>query len=230
MEERFSASAPARMQLRENAGGSIVARLMHCVAGQEGAAMPRLAFSLVSAGLLALGLAAAPAGATTFVFSAPFLPEGGPGATGTGTATVTFDDVLLTMRVEATFSGTSGTTTASHIHCCTVSQGVGTAGVATQVPSFSGFPLGVTSGSYDQLFDMNLASSWNPTYVTNNGGTTTSAFNALLGGILDDRGYLNIHTSTFGGGEIRARLALVPEPGTVALLGLGLAALAARRR
>jgi len=192
--------------------------------------MHRFGVSLLAAGLLALGLTAAPAVAATIVFAAPFLPEGGPGATGTGSATVTFDTTLLTMRVEATFSGTSGNTTASHIHCCTASPGVGTAGVASQVPSFSGFPLGVTSGSYDQTFDMNLAGSWNATYVTNNGGTTASAFNALLTGIQSDRGYLNIHTSTFGGGEIRARLALVPEPGTVALLGIGLAALAARRR
>jgi hypothetical protein len=192
--------------------------------------MHRFGVSLLAAGLFVLGPTAAPAGAATIVFAAPFLPEGGPGATGTGSATVTFDTTLLTMRVEATFSGTSGTTTASHIHCCTANPGTGTAGVASQVPSFSGFPLGVTSGSYDQTFDMNLAGSWNATFVTNNGGTTASAFNALLTGIQNDRGYLNIHTSTFGGGEIRARLALVPEPGTVALLGLGLAALAARRR
>jgi len=179
---------------------------------------------------LASLLAGTPASALTIVFSAPFLPEGGPGATGTGTATVTFDTTLLTMRVEATWSGTSGTTTASHIHCCTVNPGVGTAGVATQVPSFSGFPLGVTGGTYDQLFDMNLASSWNPTYVTNNGGTTTSSFNALLAGIQGDRGYLNIHTSTFGGGEIRARLALIPEPATALMLAIGIALLAGGRR
>lgn len=192
--------------------------------------MRRSNVSFLIAGLLALGVHAAPAGAVTLVFGAPFLPEGGPGSTGTGTATVTFDTVLLTMQVQATWSGTSGTTTASHIHCCTVTPGVGNAGVATQVPTFSGFPLGVTFGTYNQLFDMSLASSWNPTYVTNNGGTTTSALAALLAGLQADRGYLNIHTSTFGGGEIRARLALIPEPGTLALVGVGLAALAARRR
>jgi hypothetical protein len=185
---------------------------------------------LSTAVALASLLAATPAAALTLVFEGPFLPEGGPGATGTGDATVTFDTDLLTMRVEATWSGTSGTTTASHIHCCTVNQGVGNAGVATQLPSFSGFPLGVTGGTYDQLFDMNLASSWNPTYVTNNGGTTTSAFNALVAGLTDDRGYLNIHTNTFTGGEIRARLALVPEPATALMLGIGSALLARHRR
>src|SRR5512138_2255029 len=38
---------------------------------------------------------------------------------GTGTAVVTVDTTAMTMRVQATFSGLTGTTTASHIHCCT---------------------------------------------------------------------------------------------------------------
>jgi hypothetical protein len=152
------------------------------------------------------------------------------GSTGSGQAKVTFDTTLSTMRVQATWSGTSGVTTASHIHCCTVSPGTGNAGVATQLPSFAGFPLGVSSGTYDQTFDMTLAASWNPTYVTNNGGTTASALNALISGLTNDRGYLNIHTDTFQGGEIRARLALVPEPTTALLFGIGLALLAGGRR
>jgi hypothetical protein len=177
---------------------------------------------------LALSLTAAPASALLIVFAGPLLPEGGPGSTGSGQATVTFDTTLSTMRVEATWSGTSGNTTASHVHCCTVNPGVGNAGVATQLPSFTGFPLGVTAGSYDHTFDMTLAGSWNPSFVTNNGGTTASALNALITGLTNDRGYLNIHTSTFTGGEIRARLALIPEPGTALLLAAGLAALAGR--
>jgi hypothetical protein len=44
--------------------------------------------------------------------------------------------------------------------------------------------------------------------------------------------YLNVHTVSFPGGEIRADLAVVPEPGTYALVATGIAGLGlvARRR
>jgi len=42
--------------------------------------------------------------------------------------------------------------------------------------------------------------------------------------------YFNIHTSQFGGGEIRGQIEAVPEPATLAGVALGLAALARRRR
>src|SRR6266404_6997744 len=102
---------------------------------------------------------------------------------GTGFAEVTVNDIADTMRVQVTFSGLVAATTASHIHCCTALPGTGTAGVATTVPTFTGFPLGVTSGTYDHTFDMSLASSYNPAFVTANGGTVVSAEAALLGGL-----------------------------------------------
>ena len=67
---------------------------------------------------------------------------------------------------------------------------------------------------------MTLASSFNPTLVTTNGGTVGSACVALLSGMLDGRSYLNIHSTVFPGGEIRGTRNLVPEPGSLALLGL----------
>jgi hypothetical protein len=42
--------------------------------------------------------------------------------------------------------------------------------------------------------------------------------------------YINIHSTTFGGGEIRGQILPVPEPSTLALLGLGVGALVCRLR
>ncbi|MFL5606740.1 MAG: CHRD domain-containing protein [Gemmatimonadaceae bacterium] len=83
-----------------------------------------------------------------------FPPNASPG-TGTGLFTLSGD--FFTLAV--TFSNLSGTTTASHIHCCTASPFVGTAGVASQVPSYPGFPLGVTSGTFNNTFDLSLLCS-----------------------------------------------------------------------
>jgi hypothetical protein len=139
----------------------------------------------------------------------------------TGLAFVNYDNVAHTLQVEVTFSGLTGTTTASHIHAATASPGTGTAGVATTTPYFAGFPIGVTSGSYSNTLDLTLSSSYNPSYITANGGTTASAEAALVAAMAADEAYLNIHTSTFPGGEIRGFLVLVPEPSTAALLGVG---------
>jgi hypothetical protein len=142
---------------------------------------------------------------------------------GTGFATVIFDAVANTMNVNVSFSGLTAGTTASHIHCCTAAPGAGTAGVATQTPTFTLFPLGVTSGTYDHLFDMTLASSYNPAFVTANGGSVANAEATLAVGIAAGDAYLNIHTSNFPGGEIRGFLVAaspVPEPEGLALLGM----------
>src|SRR5262249_33269345 len=146
-------------------------------------------------------------------------PNGSPG---TGFAEVDVDNVAQTMRVQVSFSGLTGTTTASHIHSATATPGTGTAIVATQTPSFTGFPLGVTSGTYDNTFDLTLGSTYNPAFITANGGTVAGAEAALLAGLTAGEAYLNIHSTTFGGGEIRGFLqaqADVPEPGTFVLAG-----------
>jgi hypothetical protein len=150
---------------------------------------------------------------------------------GTGTAKATFDLDLVTMTVEASFSNLEGNTTAAHIHCCTVNPGVLTAGVATETPSFTNFPLGVTAGSMPATtFDMGIASSYNAAFITANGGTVGNALNALLAGIASGRAYFNIHTSDTPAGEIRGFLFLVPEPSTLLLAFSGTLVLMTRRR
>jgi CHRD domain/PEP-CTERM motif len=150
------------------------------------------------------------------------------GSAGTGFAQITVDTVLNTMLVNVTFSGLGSGDTASHIHCC-VAQG-GNAGVATTTPTFTGFPSGVTSGTYNHTFDLTLSSSWNPAFITANGGTTASAEAVLVAGLAANQTYLNIHTSNFGGGEIRGFLVQAPEPGSFLLAGAVLAGFLFRRR
>ena len=129
---------------------------------------------------------------------------------GTGTLTGTYDDVTNVITWSGTFTGLLGTTTDAHFHG-PAAIGVGPAGVLVPITAAGGgdvFPLGVTSGSYS-------------------GTATLSALNETR--LLDELIYINIHSTFRTGGEIRGQLiaTVIPEPGTLALLALGLSALAA---
>jgi hypothetical protein len=190
-------------------------------------------FALVS--LVVLGLAS-PAGAAPILFSANLsgANESPPNASpGIGTALVSFDLAADTMRVQVTFSGLTAGDTAAHIHCCTASPFTGTAGVATVTPTFTGFPGGVTSGTYDHTFDMLLASSYNGAFIAGAFDPThdaAGAEQALFDAMMAGETYLNIHTSNVPTGEIRGFLVRVPEPVTLSLFGAGLAGMMAMRR
>lgn len=173
------------------------------------ASIPRVAFqAALQFGLVALLAAGASHGAPMYFTGSLSGPaEAPPNASpGTGTTVVTYDPVTQFLTLSTSFSGLQGNTTAAHIHCCTATANTLAAGVATQVPTFVGFPLGVTSGTYQNTFDLTQAASWNPAFITANGGTPASAEAALAAGLLANKSYLNIHTSTFPGGEIRGFL------------------------
>ena len=148
---------------------------------------------------------------------------------GTGLATVVLDSTAQTLQVNVAFSGLTSNDNAAHIHCCAP---LGTnAGVATTVPAFPGFPLGVTSGSYSSVvFDLTQPTIYNPAFVTLQGGTIPLAEAALIAGIQNGQTYLNIHTMINSGGEIRGQLEPVPEPTTLLLWGSTVTGLALARR
>jgi hypothetical protein len=175
---------------------------------------------------------AAPAMAHIQTWTGSFVPEGSGGRTGSGTLLLEYDHDINTLAITATFAGLSGNTTVAHIHCCAgffpATAGVALAGGPGG--TLINFPAGVRAATYSQNFNLGDPTVYSTTFRNNNGGTANGARDALLAAFDSKNAYFNIHTTTFGGGEIRAQV--VPEPGTWALMALGLAGVGmwARRR
>jgi hypothetical protein len=143
---------------------------------------------------------------------------------------VDFDIVAHQMRVRVSYTGLVANSTASHIHAPTASPGTGSAAIAVGFNAGNGFPLGVTSGTYDRLFDTSDASTYRAAFIALNGGTAAGAEAALLTYLTVGSAYFNVHSQTYPGGEITGFLNAVPEPASLTSLAIGAVGLLLARR
>jgi hypothetical protein len=157
---------------------------------------------------------------TSTLSGAQEVPVRATPATGFGTVDLTGDILSVTIN----FSGLTTPSVLGHIHCCVLPGTNG--GVAIDFVG-SGFPIGVTSGTYIRTFNLAALSTYSTGFINANGGTIASVQAAFVNGLIGGRSYFNIHTTAFPGGEIRGQ---IPEPASIALLGLGLAGLGIARR
>lgn len=153
-----------------------------------------------------------------------------------GTASFFINDAQTSMTFTATIFNIDATgsqtadindnLTAAHIHAS-----------ATVTPTTNG---GVVWGFFGAPFnDNNPNDSVFTPFASGVGGTFSGKWDAPEGNnttlaaqlqfILSERSYINFHTTQFGGGEIRGALQVVPEPGTLGLLGIAGIGLILRR-
>jgi CHRD domain len=158
------------------------------------------AFS-VPAALVASGGPASGAGGGTFTSTLTGAQEVPPNAsTATGFATVTLNAAETMITVAVVFSGLTTPVSAALI------QGPAAPGVNGPLAiTLTGFPA-ATSGSYSQSFTI-----------------TSAQVSDLRAGLL----YVNLHDTTFPGGEIRGQLPAVPPAPPTSVPASGLASVPA---
>jgi len=170
----------------------------------------------------------------------PTTTTGAPRPVAFGTATFVLDTAVpfMTMSVTVTHIDITGSQTAdsndnlvaAHIHAGppgTAIPGVNNAPVRW---GFFGSPDNDVGDPVITLAALGAGGTFEATWDSTEGNNGPTTLADQMANILAGRSYINFHTVQFGGGEIRGQLLVVPEPGTFALLGLGLVGLAGLRR
>ena len=170
--------------------------------------------------IAAAALAALPAFATTYNYTSTARNDFG---TLYADTSLSIDNTAMTLTGSTVLSlGAVGNGVT--LQCCSPASTYPTMAL-TLLPGSRG------SGTYSYNIDLSMASSWDPTFLSSNGGTPASALTALLNGLnVDHVGAVKDWTSASNGAVGRLVAAPVPEPSTYAMLALGLGLVALRRR
>lgn len=104
-------------------------------------------------------------------------------------------DLTIVMQ----WQGLSGPVTAGHLHCCAAPGQ--DAGVALPLS-----PAASPDGNLSASIDLDKAESYTPAFLGANGGSAAGARAALLKGLAEGGGYLNLHTDAHPKGEVRGNL------------------------
>jgi hypothetical protein len=150
----------------------------------------------------------------SFVATLDGAQDGGGTRAGSGIFNLTLSGT--TMTLSGSFSGISGTFSDAHIHG-SAAPGAN-AGVLYSIVPFLTLGADNKSGTLSGQITM-------VPMPNNRDVPITQQLLDLNNGLW----YFNIHSSSFGGGEIRGQILSVPEPSTLALIGLGLGGLLVQR-
>lgn len=132
----------------------------------------------------------------TFSGAAAVPPNVSPGS---GPVEANLDALARSLQVDLSYSDLMAAASLAHIHCCAPPGS--SIGVAVPFPLFPG---GVSSGTYQDTFDLSSVSVYASGFITANGGTAAGAEAALIAGLRMGHAYFDIHTTMFPGGEVRA--------------------------